>query len=338
MSINKLSISKLVLVVGQVLTLVGLIGCSKEITLDQKEAKAAKLQAKASAKTMLESSSITVMDNNYDLVYLGVILKGKEIIDSATFNPISGYTKLPIRISSSLAGSTSRTISIPRLSTFRQATRDLLNAIPNLGPDISSFHYYSRPFYDYSELKQMFGYNVKTRSLFSTTNTSIIDQLTTIRKKNGLVVGFEIVNFTLDMSLPKATELIEETALKNLLSTGDRPVYISSVSFGQKGVLAIESDYSKEETNRVFEKITKKIFKKSTESLTTSEINIINNTTIRVFLVGGSNAGAVTQINGYDAFVSYIQDIGTFTASNPGFPISFRCRELSDFSLFKISY
>jgi len=332
-----LSPSKSVFVLGQILILLALTSCNKKDAIIEPSS-VNKLKAITSAETPSQSSSITVMDNNYDLVYLGAILKGKEIIDSVRFNPVSGYTKLPIRISSSLAGSTSRTITLPRLSTFRQATRDLLNATPSIGQEIASFHYYSRPFSDYSELRQEFGYNVKTRSLFSSTNTLVIDQLTAIRKKNGLVVGFELVNFTIDMSLPKATELVDDATLKNLVAKGDQPVYISSISFGQKGIMAIETDYSLEETSRAFEKVTKKIFKKSSESLTTTEIEIINNSTIRVFLVGGSNAGAVTQVTGYDSFNAYIQDIGAFTAANPGFPISFRCRNLSDFSLFKITY
>lgn len=272
------------------------------------------------------------------MVYLGSMLNGQQIADDGSFTPITGYQKRPITVSASLAGGSSKVITVPRLSTYRQAVQDILREIPNSSTDVSSFLFYQRPFYDYSEIKKEFGYKVNTRSLFSSTNTSVLNQLTVIQKNYGIVMGFELINFTMDMSLPRSTELIDPIAADNLSASGTNPVYINSISYGQKGILAIETDYSMEETTRAFEKVTRKIFKKTTETLTETEISIVNNSTIRVYLVGGSSAGSVTRVEGYDSFIAYIKDLGTFSAENPGFPISFRCRQLSDYSSFKFEY
>ena len=201
------------------------------------------LSTKTSAKAA-QLADFMVMDNNYELVFLGSMINGKNIIDFSTFNPVTGYSKLPITISSSLNGSTSRTITVPRLSTFRQSVQDILRSTSISNPDVSSFLYYYRPFYDYDELTNDFGYKVNTRSLFSTTTTSATNQLTTIKRKNGLVVGFELINFTVDMSLPKKNELIDNMTASTLVNLGNVPVYVSSISYGQKGIIAIETDYS----------------------------------------------------------------------------------------------
>jgi thiol-activated cytolysin len=313
-------------------------GCSKTKYLEFPEITSSSitLNNKNSVKA-LQLADFMVMDNNYELVFLGSMINGKNIIDFSTFNPVTGYSKLPITISSSLNGSTSKTITVPRLSTFRQSVQDIIRSTSISNPDVSSFLYYYRPFYDYHELTNDFGYKVNTRSLFSTTTTSVTNQLTTIKRKNGLIVGFELINFTIDMSLPKKNELVDNITALKLVDLGSIPVYVSSISYGQKGIIAIETDYSLEETNTAFEKMTKKIFKRTTETLTNTEINIINNSTIRVFLAGGKNSGSVVQINGYHDFLEHIADVSVFSADAPGYPISFRCRKLEDFSSFKIN-
>ncbi|TDS08880.1 thiol-activated cytolysin family protein [Sphingobacterium paludis] len=295
-------------------------------------------QASVEDVTTYSSSEMTVMDHNYELVYLGSMLNGQQIINNGIFAPLTGYPKLPITVSTSIAGTLSKEIPVPRLSTFRQAVQDILRESSTAGTEVSSFLFFQRPFFDYNEIKKEFGYEVNTRSLFSTSNTSVINRLTVIEKTYDIVMGFELINFTIDMSLPRANELIALNSAEKLIAETTTPVYISSISYGQKGILAIESDYTTEETNKAFEKVTRKIFKKTTESLTEREIHIINNSTIQVYLVGGSNSGSVTRVEGYDSFINYIKDLGTFSAENPGFPISFRCRHLPDYSFFKFEY
>ncbi|QBR11562.1 hypothetical protein E3D81_04975 [Sphingobacterium sp. CZ-2] len=272
-------------------------------------------------------------DNNYELVYLGSILNGNDILQQGNFNLVFGYNKLPIRISTSINGAQSKIISIPRLSTFRQTVQDVLRGVSIKSNDISSFSFYSNPFNDYSEISQHFGHKVNTRSLFSSSSSSVSNVLTTIKKKNGIISTFELINFTIDMSLPRADELISEVDIESQLL--NNPVYISSISYGQKGIFAIESDFTKEEIVKVFEKVTKKIFKKTTETITSTDINIINNSTIRVFLAGGPNSGSVSQINGYLSFLNYVTELGDFSADNPGYPITFQCRQINDYSLFR---
>lgn len=282
------------------------------------------------------SQNILVMDNNYDLVFLGSMFEGKKIVNEGSFNPIFGYQKLPIRVSSSLPGSKSQIISLPRLSTFRQVVQDMMLTAQVENADIGSFLFYNRPFQDYNELAYEFGYKLDTRSLFSSSTSNVGSKFSKIVKKEGIIAGFELVNFTIDMALPNAKELIDINEAKRLLAIKRSvPIYISSISYGQKGVFAIETNNSYESTTRAFEKVTRKIFKGTTEILTSTEIKLINESTIRVYLVGGSSGGIVVKIDSYQGFLNYIRGLGDFSKNNPGYPISFRCRKLEDFSVFK---
>jgi len=310
------------------------VGCKKDNDSKLTVQETKSLNKKAN-NANTSSADILVMDNNYEIVYLGAILSGTDILSESTFNPLGSYAKLPIKVSTSISGAPSATINPPRLSTYRQTVQDILRSTTLSNPDIASFLYYYRPFYDYKEITREFGYKVNTRGLFSKTSSSLTNQLTTITKKYGFVSAFELVNFTVDMSSPKLTELIDTAAAHRLVASGENPVYINSISYGQKGVLAVETDYNMEQTTKIFEKLTKKIFKKTKETFSSTEINIINNSTIRLFLVGGSSGGSSVTIDGYNGFINYVKDIGAFSADNPGYPISFRCRKLKDFSLFK---
>lgn len=319
------------------LTSIFLVSCGKNIESDlilEHENNPIGKKSNA-ASTDLSSPEILVTDGNYEVVYLGAVLSGKDIIAESAFNPLGSYKKLPIRVSTSISGAPIATINLPRLSTYRQTVQDILRASPLTNPEVNSFLYTYRPFYDYKELTSEFGYKVNTRSLFSKSSSSLSTQLTTISKTYGFVASFELVNFTVDMSTPKLTELIDSAAVRKLVAAGEDPIYISSISYGQKGILAIETNSSIEQVNKVVEKMTKKIFKKTTETFSSSEINLINNSTIRLYMVGGSTAGSSVTIDGYTGFISYVKDLGAFTADNPGYPISFRCRRLRDFSLFR---
>ncbi|WP_443937371.1 thiol-activated cytolysin family protein [Pedobacter sp. MW01-1-1] len=301
-----------------------------------------KILSKNVAKKVLynlpvESSSFTVMDDNAEAVYLGSILSGKQLVDLSEFNPIVNYQKLPIRISCSFPGSNvGGIISVPRMSSYWQTIQDILRKNNFSGTQIGSFTYNYRPFGDYDEIRKEFGTNLSVRRLFSSSSSSLTSSVTTIKRKFGFVVSFEVENFTADISLPRRSELVNDADFASLSTSVENPVYISSISYGQKGIIGVETDVSIEETNRAFSKVTNKIFKKTTELITENEKKLISQSSVYLFLVGGANSGRAMVINDYTSFITYVTSLGDFSASNPGYPISFRMRKLKDNTLFKL--
>lgn len=318
-------------------------GCSKDhiepISLAGTQNLTFRDQARMSALNLaIESSSFTVMDDNSDAVYLGNILSGKQLSDLSEFNPISNYQKLPIRISCSFPGTdVGGVIAVPRMSSYWQGVQDILRKNNFAGNQIGSFAYNYTPFDDYDEIRREFGYNVNVRGLFSSLSSSVINSVTTVKKRFGFVASFEVENFTADISLPKRDELVNDADFAALVSSDENPLYINSISYGQRGIIAVETDIDLEETNRAFSKVTNKIFKKTTETLTEYEKHLIDQSSIYLFLVGGPNSGSPMVIEGYSSFITYVTSLGDFSADNPGYPISFRLRRLQDNTLFKLS-
>ncbi|WP_152620350.1 thiol-activated cytolysin family protein [Pedobacter lusitanus] len=320
------------------LLLISTYGCKKSDSLKAGQQSADQHTGSPKTQGLVESSDFTVMDNNADLVYAGNIISGKLLTDSAKFWGLNDYQKLPIRISCSFPGqNTGDVINTPRMSSFRQTLQNILRRQTFQNTQIGAFAYTYRPFYDYDELRKEFGYNLSVRGLFSSSSTSLMHNVTTIKKRFGFVASFEIENFTVDVPLPKKTELVSETDLAALVATGEDPLYINSISYGQKGILSVETNLDMEETNKAFTKVTKKIFKKTTETMTEYEKNLIQQSTITLFLVGGPNSGSPITIDGYNSFITYVTSLGDFSADNPGYPTSFRLRRLKDYSLFKLN-
>ncbi|QNN42790.1 thiol-activated cytolysin family protein [Pedobacter roseus] len=295
-------------------------------------------QVKMSASNLaIESSSFTVMDDNIEAVYLGNILSGKQLLDLSEFNPLVNYQKLPIRISCSFPGTdVGSTIAVPRMSSYWQSIQDILRKNNFAGNQIGSFAYNYIPFNDYDEIRREFGYNVNVRGLFSSSSSSVVNSVTTVKKRFGFVASFEVENFTADISLPKRDELVNDADFAALVSSNENPLYVNSISYGQRGIIAVETDIDLEETNRAFSKVTNKIFKKTTETLTEYEKHLIDQSSIYLFLVGGPNSGSPMVIDGYNSFITYVTSLGDFSAANPGYPISFRMRRLQDNTLFKL--
>jgi thiol-activated cytolysin len=324
-------------------TAVLFLGCKKEQGLSNAHPTSyidglSSLKPKAAVRnSLVESSDFMVMDNNSESVYLGDILSAKDLYNLSEFNPISGYGKLPIRISCSFPGQdVSDVITVPRLSTFRQAVQNILRKNNFDNAQIGSFLYNYRPFYDYDEIRQEFGYNLSVKGLFSSSSSSTTHSVTTIKKRYGFVASFELVTFTVDMAIPRMTELISDNDIQLLAATNQDPVYINSISYGQKGIFSVETDSNIEETNAAFEKVTKGIFKKTTETLTEYEKHLIDQSTIYLYLAGGPNAGSPMVIDSYATFIQYVTSLGNFSADNPGYPVSFRMRRVQDNTLFKL--
>ncbi|MBB5637132.1 thiol-activated cytolysin [Pedobacter cryoconitis] len=338
MDVTQLRKTRIILLSVCSLLMMSIYGCKKNESLTAGQSSVNQESGKRQIQSLVESSDFTVMDNNADIVYLGNILSGKLLTDSAQFWGLSGYQKLPIRISCSFPGqNVGDVINIPRMSSFRQTLQNILRRNNFQNTQIGAFSYTYRPFYDYDELRKEFGYNLSVRGLFSSSSSSLNHSVTTIKKRFGFVASFELENFTVDTPLPKKTELIGETELAALIAGGQDPVYINSISYGQRGILSVETDLNMEETNKAFTKVTNKIFKKTTETLTEYEKHLIQQSTITLFLVGGPNSGSPMSIDGYNSFITYVTSLGDFSADNPGYPISFRLRRLSDYSLFKLN-
>jgi len=188
-------------------------------------------------------------------------------------------------------------------------------------------------FSSYDELKVAFGSNVDTRKLFNKQSTSENQYDHMISKRTGIYVKFYQTSFTLDMDIPNGS-LVKNN---NFDDGGFEPVYVSSISYGRMGVLAIETDEYSEEALKVINTTFSKIFKKGESNLTTEELKLINSADFKLLLLGGNANTSVQTFKGYEAFVQHITQ-GTFTKESPGIPIFCSYSYLNDNSPVKTKF
>ncbi|MBE5320113.1 thiol-activated cytolysin family protein [Pedobacter sp. MR2016-19] len=294
-----------------------------------------------------QSDEMVVTPDNESYVYPGSIIKSASVA-SGNFSPLKGYVKLPIDILASFpSDKAAGKIDTPSLSKTRVFLRNALMDPFFSGRQLEDFSYTSSFFNSYEESKLSFGYNLNEKRLFSSVNSSFNSANSRTSYSTGLILTYLVKNFTLAMpSDPVTGQLIDYTRTPSSVYEGVSPVYINSVTYGRFGFLMIETNSNSAATKTAFEKVVKKIFKKTTETFTFEEESIFNSSRLTVYLMG-SNGGAVTQLinnpGSYDGLSNFISEsLGEFTANDPGVPVQFTLKYLKDNSpyrpIFKVDY
>ncbi|TCO25442.1 thiol-activated cytolysin [Pedobacter psychrotolerans] len=280
----------------------------------------------------VETDEQVVLDSYQRLVYPGSLIKGRSVANMS-FDPVIGYEKLPITVSVSIPavnGMVSKIIDNPNLSTTRTAINEILNQ--NItGDQLSSFSFELNKFTTYDELKLSFGANVNIGTIFK---AAFKDSTSQVSLKTGLVAKFIQRNFTLDMDIPTNGQLLANNV--DPATLGDySPVYISSVTYGRMGIMAIESNYEYNDVYTAFNATLSLIKGGGGVSITSDQKRIIDESQINIYARGGEGQEVVKSIKGYDEFVNYIISGGKFSVNTPGVPIFFSLNYLSDHTLFK---
>ncbi|UCJ07259.1 thiol-activated cytolysin family protein [Chitinophaga pendula] len=287
-----------------------------------------------------EANEHVVYSDYEDQIYPGALIKGNSVANFA-FNPVIGYTPKPIKVSVSLPAPASKvaaTINAPSYTSMVQTVNNVLLNSALSGGGASKFNFNTKEFTYYDELKEFFASSVNTNAIFFNTSSSGTTNIRKISKRTGLMAKFIQKNFTIDMDIPKAGELIDLNVDQQILGNY-APVYVSSVTYGRLGIITVESDADFEQLNQAFKKAFGILgIVNGTNTLTQDEINLINAADIKVYLVGGDGAKAVQTINGYQNFLQYLGGGQTFTPQTPGVPISFSLRYLSDHSACKAQF
>ncbi|HVI48589.1 MAG TPA: thiol-activated cytolysin family protein [Chitinophaga sp.] len=277
----------------------------------------------------------TAMDR---LIFAGALLQGNSLAD-LDLKPIAEYQGKvkPITVSVSLtAKRVSGTINNPSLSATRTFVSDILSQ-NNIGTQTAGYSFNMERFTAYDELKLAFGSNVKTGALFFKKENTTTETRTKIAKRSGIYVKFVQKNFTLDLDLPDKGNLMQDTVNLQGLSKYF-PVYVSSITYGRMGILAIESDSSYEATYEAYNTAFKALFVSGTNTLTTEQKRIIDQADMRIYLVGTDGDGSVQTVRGLDAFLALATKGRTFSPSAPGIPIYCSLSYLGDNSIVKTRF
>lgn len=265
-----------------------------------------------------------------DTLWPGALLYGASIPGGEYLPVLAPRTPVTFSISlGNIQGGISRTVAAPSLSTIRQAVTDLLaQNITGSTPARTAFSI--SDVYNEDQLQIALGGNygngvISVRSQFDFHNSSI---------RSRVLVKFVQVYYTIDIDLPDSPSALfaDAAAAGTVLPrcAGISPLYVSSVSYGRLALFSFESTSSNEELKAALAAAFSGLTAKGELSLTVRQQEVLRTSTIKATIIGGNGGMAVHAVNGLEGLKAFVLTGGNCDRDNPGAPLAYRFRYLSD--------
>jgi thiol-activated cytolysin len=279
-----------------------------------------------------EFSEQLALNPTTDVIWPGAIVDGATIV-TGEYIPIT-LPRGPLTFSTSLAnleGNPSRTVENPKLSTVRQAMSEILNQnVTGETPAFVTFrveNVYSERQLDLALGASMTAGKAGIKSQFNFSNRSV---------KTRILVSFMQVYYTLDIDIPEEpcdffASSVSWKQLKGQMAGDVSPMFVSTVAYGRLAMFALESRYEATEVGRALEMTIPKL--QLGVDVDAQYASILNNSTIKATIIGGSGTDAVGAIDGVEGLRNYILQGGKYDRESPAAPIAYKLRYMCDYGI-----
>jgi len=299
--------------------------------------------------TFYETTDIpAVLPETRRLLFLGAILRGDKAIDvdnvlpefiSPVYrNPITMYANFP-------TDSVFRTV-LPSKSAENTYIR---TALAHGGTDqLQSFTYEQSQFRRTEELKKSFGANLNLGNILK---VSYLDSLDNSKFKTIVRAEFTQENFSVAIEPPIEKPFLKENFNMSVFNN-IRPVIVSSVTYGRKGILIMESDSSYSAVQKTLnaslnlaanmlgisskDSLGAKFSAELKLRLTKEQKETIASSRMKVYLIGPKGDAIVKAIvTGLPGFAEVLAASGGFTKDSPGEILYYTLNYLDNFGTFR---
>jgi len=289
-----------------------------------------------------------VLEETRRKLYLGAILRGETAIDVNNVNPVfvPATMRNPITMYANFpTDSIYRTVIPSKVQDLSYLRAALSSAAGN---QIQSFTYEQSQFRKTEELKKSFGANLNLGNILT---INYLDSLNNTNFTTLVRAEFTQENFSIAIEPP-----IYEPYLKSnfdyTIFNGIRPVIVSSVTYGRKGIFIMESDSSytmvKNTLNVALTLSAEMLNVSSVDSLgpafsaslklrlTKEQKATLENSRMKVYIIGADGKSIVKAITtGLEGFAEVLAGNGGFTKDSPGDILYYSLNYLDDFSTFR---
>jgi thiol-activated cytolysin len=277
---------------------------------------------------------------NSDSMYPGAII-GADSVVSGLFTPaVLPRAAMTISVSlENLGGTKHAVVASPSLSAYRDALSSILDAeitgstAANLYSEIEQVH-------SESQLNLALGvqssWALGIASLKSSFDWSRQDV------KSRYVVRYTQAYYTVDLDAPASPSAVfargvSVADVQAKLDDHRPPVYVSSVTYGRMVLFTFESKYSAEEMSAALDFAYSGGIDVSGDVSVTYK-DILSQSTITAFILGGDAGAAVQTIDSYDALIRFIKTGGNYSRQSPGAAIAYKLSYLKDNSPARMSF
>lgn len=261
---------------------------------------------------------LLALDPTSDVIYPGAMLEGNSI-PTGEYIPINN-DRAPITLSISLqnlAGSPVIEVDDPKLSTVRKGIKEILDQdVVSATPAKVSF--------EITEVYSQEHINIALGANYRAAGSSVQGSFdfNSSEYSNKFVLKYLQVYYTIDMDSPvQPSDLFKDTPdISDLGATS--PVYVSSIAYGRMVLYTIESNSSKTDINAAFSAS----FNSGGGSIDAGYQKILNESSIKALVIGGSGASAAQTITGPSEVYNFISEGGDYSKDSPGAPLSYKLR------------
>jgi len=278
------------------------------------------------------------LDPGSDTLWPGALLYGHSIVDGDYLPAVAGRTPVTISLSLvNISGSVVKTVTNPRLSSMRAAINNILaQHITGSTPARTSFSV--SEVYNEDQLQLAVGGSFGTGVCSIKSQFDFSDK--NIRSRS--LVRFVQIYYTIDIDMPATPGSVfsssNEAATVVKKCRGISPLYVSSVSYGRLALFSFESTEESEALKIAVSCAFSSLVNKGQISLTTSQQRLLKSCIIKATVIGGNGALAVHTINGLEGLKAFVLMGGNYDRDNPGAPLAYRLRYLSDNATCRIIF
>jgi thiol-activated cytolysin len=245
-----------------------------------------------------------------------------------------GLAQAPVTLSISLEnikGKAGTTLKEPSLLAFREARNEILAAgISGATPAAIDLQVYQ--VYSASDIGVKIGAGVnwsgggKVAASFDFTSQD---------KKTKILVDFTQAYYTFDVNAPlRPSNFFLRTVkiddVQRVVERGNPPVYIQSVTYGRRVIFSVETNKSRQEIETAIKAAYKAKVVDVDGEVDIKNKKVLDESSIRAFILGGSGEDAVGAVAGFDGIVEYIKNGGNYSKQSPGSPIAYKLAYLDN--------
>jgi thiol-activated cytolysin len=268
---------------------------------------------------------------NSATLWPGSIVRGEDA-QAGVLTPI-GAPLAPVVFSISLeniAGSPVGTMEEPSLSAFREERNRIL-ATEVTGATPAAIDFDVREVYGESQLSLALGASV---SWPGGGEVAASFDFSSQEKKTKILVNFTQSYYTIDVDTPAQPQdfFVPDVTVEDLepfMSAESPPVYVQSMTYGRRVIFSVETS----ETAQNIAAALQATYAGAVDvgaSVSVEHQEMLADSTIRAFVLGGSGVDATAAINGFEGLVQYIQNGGDYSKDSPGAPIAYKLAYLDN--------
>ncbi|MBM4360962.1 MAG: thiol-activated cytolysin family protein, partial [Deltaproteobacteria bacterium] len=269
---------------------------------------------------------------NSATLWPGNVVRGADA-ENGVLTPV-GVDLAPVTFSVSLeniAGSPVATMEKPSLSSFRLARNSIL-ASGVTGATPASLDFEVRKVSNESQLAVALG---ASASWPGGADISASFDFNSSTQKTKILVNFTQAYYTIDVDTPVAPSkfFAPGTSVEDLekwISLTSPPVYVQSITYGRRVIFSVQTDSSAEEIKAALEAAYKGVAVEASGSISVQQKQLLRDSTIRAFVLGGSGDDAAAVIDGFDSLAEYIKKGGSYSPESPGAPIAYKLAYLDN--------